>query len=162
MSVKVKVEGLREIEQAMFEIKTVSAKAIARAVLKKAAQPMADHAARIAADDPVTSGKDLHRSIAVSARQRSGRGRAHRDGPGEVTVFMGVRTDIHDERDPKRTPYAVAMVNEFGSTKMRPRPFMRPAWTAGKETALNVIRAEMEKRVAAAVKRARKRALKAR
>jgi len=65
--VKIKVEGLRELDAALgalaAEYGKTAGKAVLRRVADKALQPMAETARQLAPDDPATVGKDLKASI---------------------------------------------------------------------------------------------------
>ena len=154
-----KFEGGRELEQMLMDLPHRLAKASARRALKKGAMPIKEAAERLAADDPVTAGNDLHRSIGISTRANTRAGR--RDGDDDVSVHVGVLTSIHEERGPDRKPYAAAMVNEFGSHKMEAHPFMRPAFETAAPLAWDIIVKQMKIDVAKTVARYRARMARA-
>jgi HK97 gp10 family phage protein len=110
---RVKVEGLREIKDALHQLPKATAKNVMRRVLREKAQPIADTAMQLA---PVLSG-DLKQSVAVSTKlsRRAKRGRA-KLSPNAVEVFIG----------PFGAPRSI--MQEFGNILHAPQPFMRPAW----------------------------------
>lgn len=171
---KVKIEGLRELDAALGELSKGAARGVLRRALIKAGEPMRAAAERNAPKDTGQLGD----SIALSSRidNRAGKSafasvmkgggskaqavQALRDarreaGIGEsfAEVFMGPR------KSGKRNSIK-AMVQEFGSEKQQPQPYMRPAFDAEKNTVLDGIKGELTTEIGKAVARARKRALK--
>lgn len=138
-------EGGKELEALLMDLPHTLARASARRVLKKALEPVRAAAEANAADDPATAAQDLHRSIGITSRSNTRGGK--RDAENEVSMHVGVLTSIHQDRGPERKPYAVAMVNEFGSYKMEAHPFMRPAWDAKHPEAWEIMVREMRKDV---------------
>lgn len=114
-------------------------------LLIKALTPMSLVAIALAPDDPATGPPyDLKSSIVVSKKQRSGRARSNRQlGQYGARAYMG----------PTGTGYPQAVMQEFGTIKMSARPYLRPAWEAGKDGALHIIRAGFAESVFKAVKR---------
>lgn len=113
-------------------------------LLKKALTPMSLVAISIAPDDPLTGPPwDLKSSIVVSTLQRSGRGRTRALGKYGARAYMG----------PTKFGYPQAIFDEFGTIKMTARPYMRPAWDAGKYGALEIIKADFAEHVMRSVKK---------
>lgn len=142
MTVRVKVEGLREIQTALHELPKATAKNVMRRVLREVAQPIADHASQNA---PVDTGY-LKRSVAVSTKLSK---RARKDteklSDHAVQVYIG----------PSSAPRAT--MQEFGTLNHAPQPYMRPAWDAEKGTILPKIAGLMWREIErAAARRARK------
>lgn len=122
---KLRVEGFKEIEQAMMALPHVTAKASARRVLKKAADPIAEDGA---ANAPEWEGH-LKESYGVGTRlTRRQRKSASKDS--EVEVYVG-------PNDP------AAIQTEFGNDHQSAEPHLRPAWDANKDKALEIIKAEL-------------------
>lgn len=146
----VKVEGLADLEQALRKLPESVGRGVLRRVAMNALEPMADHARRLAPDDPVTGAPDLHRSIVVSTR--GGRGRATRAEVAKhtVTVFMG----------PTKDGYPQAIPQEVGTPHHPPSPYMRPAWDAEAMPTLERVRSGLETEIAKAAKRLERRAAK--
>jgi HK97 gp10 family phage protein len=142
---KMRIEGLRDIERAMMELKAVSAKAAARRVLKKAAQPIAD-AGR--ANAPERTGA-LKRSYGVGTRLTK-RQRAVSPKVSPVEVFVG----------PGQEGAQQGVQTEFGNAHQAAEPHLRPAWDAHKRDALRTVTEELAADVERAVVRARRRAAK--
>ncbi len=143
--IQMKVLGLKELDLALRELPEAAAKATLRAALKKAAQPVADVAASMA---PVRTGR-LSESISVrtqlSKRQR--RGRKKKDA---VVMFIGAEA--------KKGPHAHLI--EFGTRFQGARPFLRPAWDAGKQGVLSSIRSQLATQIEKTRKRLARKAPK--
>lgn len=146
MSVRVRVEGLRDIEQTMKELKRASAKAVARKALKAGGKPIAE-AGQSAA--PYRTG-DLQGSYGVGTRLTRRQRKKHRKG-SDVEVFVG----------PGAKGAAQAVQTEFGNEHQAAQPHLRPAWNAEKQNALDIVAAELRVEVDKAVARARRRAARA-
>lgn len=167
MKISVKVSGLKELDKALAELPKAAAKSTLLRVAKKAAQPIADAAEALA---PVDTG-ELKGSIIVTARAKNTVGNA------EYSAIMragGSRSDARAAKiaatraDPGKS-FAVVyvgpskakkkkdaikrIVQEFGSVNMQANPYMRPAWDAHKDQALNIIRRELGNEIIATAKR---------
>lgn len=171
-AVRVRVEGLRELDKALGELTKATARNTLRRALTSAAEPMRAAAERNA---PMDTG-ELKRSIKLSSKidnrvgkaeyaavmraggTRSAASQALRDarrakGIGEsfAEVFMG------PEKTGKRGSIK-AMVQEFGSKKQAAQPYMRPAFDSEAQTVINNVGKELAKEIDKSVKRARARA----
>lgn len=156
MKVRVRVDGLREVDAALA---TLPSKAVAKGVLtrvgKKRLQPIADRANQLAPDDPETPG-GLHTSFTVGTklnkRQTALRKKAVKAGT-DPKFFAEVYAGTNDPS---------GVFQEFGTVNHGPQPMLRPAWDEGKNGLLNGIGAdlwaEIEKTAARAAKRAAKKA----
>lgn len=148
-----KVSGFKELDQALAKLsKSTGTRVLQRAGVK-AMEIMATRAETLAPDDIKTPAPDLHRSIAVSTKARIGRAVSEEIEKGNrATVYVGPAFNL-----PR---YARAMVAEFGSYKMAAKPYMRPAFHQTGHAVLDqvgsLIRAEIDKVVARAAKRAAK------
>jgi HK97 gp10 family phage protein len=145
----VKVEGFRELEQALKALPRATGKNVVRRTLQKASKPFID-AARAAA--PRATGQ-LAESIKFSSRLSKRQARlARQETKSTIEVHAGATALPH------------AHLVEYGTHKMAPRPFMRSAWDANKRRALDIIRDEMGNEIMKAAKRleakARRQALK--
>jgi HK97 gp10 family phage protein len=138
--------GARELENALRQLPTSVAKATLRGVLVKAGEPVV-HAARALA--PVDRG-DLAASIGIRSiltrRQRRARRAGGRGGAADVFIGPSFPMGAHGH------------LIEFGTVKMRARPFLRPAWDANKRHVLETVRAELWKALATAARRLAKKA----
>lgn len=128
--VTVKVEGFRELDSALLALgKKTAAKAVARRVLKKAAEPTRDAMIANAPDDPNTPAKDLKSLIGISTVLNNAQRRADRKAANKSGVEVHVGTN-----DP------AGWWQEFGTDTNPARPWARPAWLATRDRALQIIR----------------------
>lgn len=143
------VKGLSDCMAAFDDLP----KAVQRPVLirlgKEALEPMAETARKLAPDDPATGPPDLHTSIIVGTQQKSST-KVFRDPDKEfgATIYMG----------PTKHGYPQAIPQEFGSVKMAPHPFMRPAFQQHVQGVFDYISANLARLILAAAKRWEKRA----
>ena len=139
------IEGAKELEKQLAKLTKATAKNQTRKALKKAAEPLANAASSNA---PVDDG-DLQGSISVGTKLNKAQAKIHRKVKGKdaVEVFVG-----SSERH--------AHLVEFGTVKMSPQPFMRPAWESKQDQVLEDIGKELWKNVNAALARAAKKAAK--
>lgn len=143
MAARVRVDGLRELEQSLMALgKHTTAKAVGRRVLKKAGQPIADSARSLAPDDPMTGGNDLRSSIAVSTKLNKRQSKMNRKLTSKSAVEVYVGTN-----DP------AGIQQEFGNVNHGPQSFMRPAWDGTKGEALKIIQETMGDEIMKTAKR---------
>ncbi len=144
----VKVEGLRELDEALGQLSKASARSVLRRVGLKALRPVADTARNLAPDDPATGGNDLRSSIGVgtklSPRQAKLARRMIKRGEADkhfVEVYAGAGPVPH------------AHLQEFGTSHHGAQPFMRPAWDSNKSGVLDTIKSELGSEIDKAAKR---------
>ena len=140
-----RIEGLREMEAALRQLKDSTAKNVMRRVLKKAAKPVAEEMARRAAVRIGTLRKSVDVSTKLGKRQK---GLHIKADPNDVEVFAGAGVLPH--------PHMI----EFGTEHSAPQPFARPAWDSTRMAALRDIAADLGKEIDKAAKRAAKKAAK--
>lgn len=154
MSIRVKVEGLRDLEAQLSKLTKSTGKRVLKKTLVEAAQPLAELAA---SKVPVVEG-DLKRSITVGVKLNTRQRRLHRrmfvDDRSAVEVFVGASYGLGDGG---RHAHLV----EFGTYRSRPHPFMRPAWDADQRALLARLSDDLWREISSAVRRAEKRAAKA-
>ena len=143
-----KVRGLRDLEKKLFEIeKHTTRKSLARRVLKRAAQPVADKMNALAPDDPNSPG-GLHESHSVSTKlNKRQRKSARRGGKSDVEVYAGTS-------DP------AAIQQEFGNVNHGPQSYARPAWEATRLPALESIKEDLANEIVKVADRQKKRKAK--
>ena len=132
MTVTLRVEGLREIEAALREIENPNQrKASARRAMKKAAQPIADEAQRLAPREFGTLGESITVGTKLSKRQRSLHRKMFRDDRAAVEMFVGAG------------PLSSAHNQEFGNEHNAPQPFLRPAFDSKAGEYLDTLKTEL-------------------
>lgn len=142
---KVKIDGAAELEKTLRLLPKEIAKKVVYGALLKGAQPILDEARRRAPVGNVVR-KDwkgrLHLPATLKWSIRKFRAKT---APGEPpAVAIGI---------PKKSRAFYAHMVEFGTRKMRPRPFLRPAFDAKGMEALSIIGREIGKGIERAVKR---------
>lgn len=146
MTITMKIEGLKEVHDALHELPKATAKNIVRRVLKSRAQLIADYAIQKV---PVASGS-LRKSIVVSTKLTKRQKGLHKKfGPDDIDVFVG----------PGSNPQAV--MQEFGTSNHPAQPFMRPAWDAVRGDIVNNLAEDMWVEIEKAVARIARKAAKA-
>lgn len=127
-----KIEGLQDLEEAFEQIANVNQrKASARRAMKKAAQPMADDAARLAPREFGTLGESIKVGTVLSKRQRGVHRKMFRDDRAAVEMFVGAG------------PLSSAHNQEFGNENHAPQPFMRPALDSNAQGYLDTLGKEL-------------------
>jgi HK97 gp10 family phage protein len=128
MTVTIKIEGLREVRDAIEKLPKATGKSVMRKVLMARAKPIADAAKSYV---PVESG-ELRDSIVASTRLSKRQKRDARETASYVEVYAG----------PGPLPYAHLV--EYGSVhNPKPEPFMRPAWDGLKGSLLQTIKEDL-------------------
>ena len=180
MKMSLGLSGFKELDAALGELPKATARNALRRTLTKAAEPIARMARQLAPDDPRTFKEDLRRSITVSASLKN------KVGSSEYAAVMRSGGSKSEARaaliDARRTAgegsFAVVYVGttgkkwgsmghlpEFGTSRTAAQPFLRPAFDARSNEALNIIRSnlkdEIEKAAARYAKRQAKKAAKA-
>jgi HK97 gp10 family phage protein len=120
----VKIEGLKELDKALGELPKATAKATLRRVLVEGGELIASAARRGAPVDEHYLYESIDVSTKLNRRQRS----LHKDESGKMFQEMFVGTN---------NPAGVQQ--EFGNEHNAAQPFMRPAWDAKKQDALERI-----------------------
>jgi HK97 gp10 family phage protein len=132
-----RIEGMRELEQALGELPKATGKAVLRRVLIEAGEPIARAARAVAPRDVGTLVESIDVGTKLSRRQRS----QHRK-MSTVEVHVG----------PGPNPQAITQ--EFGTWRHRAQPFMRPAWDAERMNALDRCVTLLGNRIVEAAQRA--------
>lgn len=137
---RVKVEGLKELDRALGELKVTTARNIARRSLKQVLEPMAEAARQGVAQDRTGA---LRASIGITSGRPKGRNYKRQD---RIEVHMG----------PGQQPQGIQ--EEFGNRHQGPRPFMRPAWEKEKHGALDSLAGVLGEEIDKAAQRAARKA----
>lgn len=169
MKTTMKVEGLAALEKALLELPKSLAKAVEKRVLTKAAGPIKDAAQQLVHE---RTGR-LKRGITISTKVKGGNkgGSAYHKAIAEGASKSEARAAARDvNRGPRRIqevfvgPSAKSYYShfeEFGTVKQAAHPFMRPAWDANKDKALDIIKTELGTEINKAAKRLAKKRAKA-
>ena len=120
---EVKMEGLRELEAALMELPTSTAKATIRRVLKKAAAPV--EAAMVAKAPKLTGALQISIRTGTKLTRRQQKF-AKQEGKSSSEIYVGTA-------DPAGIP------QEFGTFDQNAQPFARPAWEETSSEALSII-----------------------
>lgn len=167
MKITMSATGFKELDAALALLPKAAAKRTLQRTLVKAGQPIADAAQ---ANAPVETG-ELRDSISVGTRIGNNVGKAE-----FASILKGGGTKgeaVAAMRDARRAAqggtFAVAfvgpekaktkrqaikrIVQEFGSVKQAPQPYLRPAWDAEKMNALAICQRELAGEIIATAKR---------
>lgn len=140
----VKIEGLRELEKALNDLPKATQRNVLRRALKKVAEPIEKDAQQKA---PYLTGR-LKLSIVTGTQlTRRQKADARKDGPYFAEVHVG-------------TASGHGIPQEFGTVDHPAQPFMRPAWEANKQGALDGIKKEIRAEIDKAQNRRASRLLK--
>jgi HK97 gp10 family phage protein len=126
VAMTVEVEGLSDLLDGLDELPQATETNVIKRALLSAADPIAEHAKRLA---PRLTGA-LQMSISPGTKL-SRRQKSLYQKESEVEVFVGPAALVQ------------AITQEFGTVSNRPQPFMRPAWDAEKSKALLIFRDEL-------------------
>lgn len=136
-----KVEGLRDVEQALLGMKSATAKGVVRRALLQTGQIFADDM-RPRVD--VNRG-DLRDSIGVGTKLTRRQSKLNRKG-SDLEVYAGAGG------------LTQAITEEFGTVSQPPDPSARPAWDATQRPMLDALLGFFQGQVAKTAARVRKRA----
>lgn len=136
-----RLDGLRDLERSLMELKPATAKAAARKVLIAAAEPIAE---QMQGDVGVWSGA-LKEGVDASSKLTP-RQRAQRTAKSDVEVYAGAPS------------LAQAIFDEFGTIDQPGKGSLRRAWEGGKARAMLDIRDGLKLDIEKRTDRARRRA----
>ncbi|MDB5992402.1 MAG: hypothetical protein JWQ10_3805 [Herbaspirillum sp.] len=150
------VQGLRELQEAMKQLPANIAKNVLRGAVNAGATVIRKEAAARA---PVYTGEVSEGHPPPGTLKRSLYQKQIREKSSAVlqTFFVGVRQGKSAKKSKKGLidAWYVRFV-EFGTAKMSARPFMRPAFEAKKQAAVQAIKDYLEKRIPDEVEMVRK------
>ena len=157
MTVQMKLEGFKELDRELEKLSKAAGKGVLRRALKKAAEPMADI---MRSSSPVETGAlkgSIDVSVKLAPRQAGLHRKMFRDSRAAVEMFVGPSYNLG-------AGGRHGHLLEFGTYKMSPRPFARPAWDQDKQNVIERLKkdiwAEIEKATARAERKAARQALK--
>lgn len=128
---KMRIEGLKQVDEALKDLPKATAKGVVRRVLRRRAEPMAMLTARLA---PVDT-SDLANSIEITTRltprqRRYQRSKGDNIGADAVVLYVGSSSPV-------------AHLQEFGTRHHAAQPFMRPAFEQLKYRVLDGIQKDL-------------------
>ncbi|KUO53196.1 MAG: hypothetical protein APF82_00995 [Sphingomonadales bacterium BRH_c42] len=148
MAQRVRIAGLRELENALANLPKATGKNVLRRVLRKAAAPIESTAEALAPRFTGTLESKIVTGTRLTRRQAQMVRRA--DSKSSAEIHVGTS-------DP------AGVQTEFGNAHQAPDPWLRPAWDQNKDGALNTISGELGGEIEKAAQRlARKAARRAR
>ena len=144
MSLKARftVEGLSELKDAFTELPKATGKNVAKRVLTKRAQPILDDATRAA---PVKIG-NLKASITAGTKLSRRQKALTKNSKSYTEIYVGAGVNPQ------------ATMQEFGTSRDKPQPFMRPAWDANKQAILEGLKDDLWAEIRKAADRIAKKA----
>jgi HK97 gp10 family phage protein len=143
----------------MPEIKNVSGLKELQAAMKELPANIARNVLRGAVNAGATVIREEAKARAPKFEGKVAKGQPIREKSSAVlqTFYVGVRQGRSAKKTKKGSIDAwYARFVEFGTSKMAARPFMRPAFEAKKEAAVQAIKNYLEKRIPEEVQKARK------
>lgn len=146
MSIKVKVEGLKELDAALAALGKSMGKAVLRRVGERALE--AFDAAWRAKAPKLTGSLAESGGIGTKLTRRQAAMNRRRDDRSSVEIFAG-------PNDPAAVP------QEFGTVDQGAQPFVRPAWDATKGEALEVVKLDLGDEIARTAARLARKARRA-
>ena len=149
-TIKLRLEGGRELQKALSELTTASARRIARKTLLEEMQPLADKFNQLAPEgDPADDDRPLKGSYAATvSRQlisKVARREHKKDGYAQVSGWVGSASPN-------------ALWQELGTVDHPPQPHVRPGWDSTAPAVLNSFLNSLQGNVDKAVARARRKA----
>jgi HK97 gp10 family phage protein len=152
---KMEISGFRELNQAIVELGKTTGKNVLRRVARKRLMPMRDAAE---ANAPERTGILKSRIIVGTRLARSQRGaRGVHTGGGNFRT--DAKNGIRMHMGPGQEPQAIQ--SEFGNFRQAAQPFMRPAFDAEAEPAIDGIGDDLWTEIAATAARAARKAARA-
>lgn len=149
MNTRVRVEGLRELDQALKQLSRSAGKGAMTRAMKKAAQPLAVLAKAGAPELRNDLAESITASTKLAASQRGASRMAFGSSRDRVIVHVGAG----------QLPQA--HMQEFGTVHHGPQPFMRPAWDQDKQALLERFKRHAWDEISKSIARAERRAARA-
>lgn len=140
---RIKIEGLRDLDQALGQFKVSTGKNVLRRVGRAALEPF-DADWRAQAPVSVAAGYHMRDTGDVGSKLSKRQRRMHRR-ESEVEIHAGPGPD------------PAAVQQEFGNENHPAQPFVRPAWEANKDGVLDAVRSGLGEEIARTAARVAKR-----
>jgi HK97 gp10 family phage protein len=164
--VKVKLEGFKEMDEALGELTKAAARGVLKRTATKALQPVAWMAKSLVPVDQGHLQKSIIVSDKVSGKKQNAGTRAYADvmasGGSASSAQAALRAanraaktgglSVTMYAGPGQHPQAI--FQEFGTFKEPPQPFLRPAWDGSKGGVFATVKADLTIEIAKAAKRA--------
>lgn len=161
--VSFRMEGLRELDQALGELPKATAKNVLVRTLLAAGRPMQQQAQALAPARPAGAPQKTY--------VKSGAVRVRRPGTLKALVQIGTRLTPRQARAARQdgkdfaevyvgTRDPIARLDEFGTADAPAHPFLRPAFEANKHQALETIRTVLGGEIEKAVQRLARKAVR--
>ena len=150
------VSGLKELQAAMKELPVNIARNVLRGAVNAGATVIREEAKARA---PVSSGPPVKGQAPPGTLKRALYQKQIREKSSALlqTFIVGVRQGKSAKKTSKsRIDAWYARFVEFGTSKMAAKPFMRPAFEAKKEAAVQAIKSYLVKRIPEEIEKARK------
>lgn len=151
MKTTVRVEGLRQLGEAMKELGTEVAMRISASMTGAAAKVIKTAAIQNVETSPSIETYSLRDSIIVKKIPKS-----QSRLTSEHIVTVRGRGKVSKKTGVRQTSAPHASLVEFGTVNMPAEPFLRPAFDQRKTEAVQVMKETGEKRIAAAARKAAK------
>jgi hypothetical protein len=135
MAERVRVDGLRELEQSLMELSRATSMNVARKALRKGAEPILESAQAAAPTGPTGN---LKASYGIGTKLTRRQKKLHRK-QSPVEVFVG-------PNDPAAVQFLSA------------EPHLRPAWDSRQRETLEIIKTELATEIDKAAQRAARKA----
>lgn len=166
MTLRVRIEGLREIKAALAELPKATSRNVMKRILTARIKPIVDAAKGLAPSDSGFLGESIRIRTAPggnagkAAFAEAMRAGATRKEAGAAARAANAATAKTAEvfAGPRAGPREIAA--EYGTKYRQPTPFMRPAWDAAKDGLLTNIGDDIWREISKAVARRAKRAAK--
>lgn len=137
------IRGLDELQKTLEELPADVSKKVMREPLTAAAAEMREAMFAMAPKDTGFMAEHFNAKFRISGKNTEGHafigpaGRVYY--PNRGSKEAGTATGRRPRRGGLVPVVSVARFLEFGTSRMKPRPFMRPAFEAHKESVMNVI-----------------------
>lgn len=131
MKATYRLQGGKALEDALAQLRETTRERIVKETLLKAAEPVVEDARALAPRRTGNTSRSIGAGSKLTRRQAS---RAQK--LSAVEVYIGPSPTLA-----RRIRQAVLL--EFGTYKMRPRPFMRPAFLKNVDAMLTIIRNQL-------------------
>lgn len=149
----VKLEGFKALDDALDELSKAAGKGVLRRSLLKSADKMVKLMASRAPRDTGGLAESIDASTKLDKRQSRMHRKAFRNDKSSVEVFVGPSYNLG-------AGGRHGHLLEFGTYKMAPQPFVRPAWDEDRGPLLDRLGKEMATELEKSVARARRKAAK--